>query len=147
MELEKCDKCGVEVEKGTLIRDAFDASELRCQKCSAPDKKPRKPRKRKEKPVIAAATGILGVLATKREEEEVPPVDLIGMKKDAEDWARECGIANCRANGPERELFPIYGFGYVFQISEIGGKDRRATATYTSHGLRNFWSMDSTVTG
>lgn len=148
METEKCDGCGVEVEKGTLIRDQnFDASQLRCEKCIAPDKKPRKPRKRKEKPVIAAATGVIEELVTKREPDEVPPVDLIGMRKDAEDWARECGIANCRANGPDREEFPRRGFGYVFQISEIGCKDRRATARYTSQGIRNMWSMDSLVTG
>lgn len=148
METEQCDGCGVEVEKGTLIRDQnFDSSQLRCNKCIKPDKKPRKARKRKEIPVIAAATGVLETLVSKREEDEVPIVDLVGMKKDAEDWARESGIANCRASGPDREEFPRHGFGYCFQISEIGGKDRRATARYTSRGVRNMWSMDSLVTG
>jgi hypothetical protein len=48
METEKCENCGVEVEKGTLIRDSVDTSQLRCNKCTAPDKKVRKPRKKKE---------------------------------------------------------------------------------------------------
>jgi len=29
----------------------------------------------------------------------------------------------------------------------FSGKQRRATARYTCYGLRNFWSMDSLVTG
>jgi len=145
-EVEKCEGCGLEVEKGTLIRDAVDSSQLRCQNCIAPDKKPRKPRKRKEKPVIAAAAAVVDTIIH-RVPEEIPPVDLDTLRKDAQTWAQECGLGLVRVDGPDRENFPKHGFGYVFQIAEISGKQRRATARYTCYGLRNFWSMDSLVTG
>lgn len=146
VEVEKCDKCGVEVEKGTLIRDAFDASELRCQKCIAPDKKPRKPRKRKEKTVILAAAAVMETIISRAPEPEIP-IDRDALRKDAHAWAKECGLGEVRLDGPDREDFPQHGYGYIFQIAEISGKQRRATARYNCHGLRNFWSMDSLVTG
>lgn len=146
METEKCEKCGVEVEKGSLIRDAVDASQLRCAICSTPDRKPRKPRKRKEKPVIMAAGEMIEEIASHRAD-EVPPVDYGVLRKDVEGWAKECGLGPANINGPDREDFPRFGFGYNFQIMEIAGKKRMATARYTSRGLRNYWSMDSLVTG
>lgn len=144
--MEQCVKCGAEALEGMLIRDSVDSSQLRCQNCIAPDKKPRKPRKRKEKPVIAAAAAIVETII-QRAPEETYPIDLEALRKDAHAWAKECGLGQVRLNGPDREDFPQYGYGYVFQIAEISGKQRRATARYTCHGLRNFWSMDSLVTG
>lgn len=145
METEKCDKCGVEVDKGALIRDAFDASQLRCAICSKPDPKPRKPRKRK--PVIAVSSSLIEEIITPREVDEVPFVDHGKLRKDVEAWVKECGLGPARVNGPDREDFPHHGFGYNFQVMETAGKKRMATARYTSKGLRNYWSMDSLVTG
>lgn len=147
METEKCDKCGVEVEKGTLIRDqVFDSSQLRCNVCIAPDKKPRKPRKRKEIPVIMAAPTI-DWAAEKFLENPPAPIDPVALRQDAETWARECGLGKVVASGPTREDYPRYGFGYTFSIMEVGGKDRKATARYTCEGKRNFWTIDGMVTG
>lgn len=147
VETEKCEKCAVEVEKGALIRDAFDASQLRCAACSAPDPKPRKPRKRKEKAVIMAATATIEMIVTQREQEDTPPLDLAQLRKDAEIWAKECGLGPVTIDGPDREDFPRHGFGYNFHVQETSGKKRMATARYTKHGARNYWSMDSLVTG
>ena len=94
-EVEKCEGCGLEVEKGTLIRDNVDSSQLRCQKCIAPDKNPRKPRKRKEKPVIAAAAAVVDTII-QRAPEIVPLVDHEALRKDAQAWAQECGLSQVR---------------------------------------------------
>lgn len=146
VEVEKCEGCGLEVEKGHLIRDAVDSSQLRCQNCIGPDKKPRKPRKRKEKPVIAAAAAVVDTII-QRVPEEVYAIDREALRKDAEAWAKECGLGQVRLDGPDREDFPQHGYGYIFQVAEISGKQRRATARYNCYGVRNFWSMDSLVTG
>lgn len=97
--------------------------------------------------MIAAASGVLEAIITQREKEEVPPVDHALLRKDAEAWAKECGLGPMTISGPDREDFPRSGFGYNFQIMEISGKKRMATARYTKHGARNYWSMDSLVTG
>lgn len=110
------------------------------------EKSPRKPRKKKEKVVIAAAAAVMETIIN-RDPEKIPAVDHDALRKDAQAWAQECGLAEVRVAGPDREDFPQYGFGYIFQITEISGKQRRATARYSSQGLRNFWSMDSLVTG
>jgi hypothetical protein len=148
VEVETCEGCGAEAEKGSLIRDSVDSSQLRCQNCIAPDKKPRKPRKRKEKPVIAAIdiTGVPETVISRVPEPEIP-IDFDALRKDAEAFAHECGLDQVRVDGPERETYPRFGYGYVFQITELSGKQRRATARYTCYGLRNYWSMDSLVTG
>lgn len=145
-EVEKCEGCGLEVEKGTLIRDSIDSSQLRCHNCIRPDKKSRKPRKRKEKPVIAAAAAIMDTII-QRVPDEIYPIDHEALRKDAQAWAKECGLGPVRLDGPDQENFPKHGYGYIFQIVEISGKGRRATARYTCRGARNFWSMDSYVTG
>ncbi len=145
MEKETCDGCGAEFEKGSLARDQNgDASQLRCEKCIKPGKKPRKPRKRKEIPVITTVAAPPNVVS--RQDPE-PQIDLGVMTSDAEVWAKECGLGKVRVQGPNRETFPQYGFGYTFQIMEVGGKERKATARYTSAGARNFWTIDGMVTG
>lgn len=151
METEKCDKCGVEVEKGTLIRDqSFDASQLRCNVCIAPDKpkKTRKPRKKKEVPVIAPSPTI-EMAAAKFLENPPPPVDLVKLRQDAAQWAGECGLLNAVAGVGVREDYPRYGFGYVFHINgkTRSGKDCMGTARYTCRGERSFWTIDGMVTG
>jgi hypothetical protein len=145
METEVCDGCGLQAEKGTLIRDSVDASQLRCEKCIVPDKKARKPRKRKETPVIAAPAVIIETFTTPYPQE--PEADALSMRLDAEAWARESGLGKVIVRGPDREDFPRHGFGYVFQILEDGGKERRASARYTSAGRRNMWTLDGMVTG
>lgn len=142
METEKCDKCGVEVEKGTLIRNSVDASQLLCRKCS---KKPRKPRKKKESP--AAGLTLIDVLEAKFLENPPPPIDPLTLQKDVEKWAGECGLGKIRAAGPTREDYPRFGYGYSFQIQEISGKERKASARYTCLGQRSFWTIDGIVTG
>lgn len=97
--------------------------------------------------MIAAVSAVLEAIINQREVDEVPPVDLVQLRKDAEAWAKECGLGPMTLRGPDREDFPRFGFGYNFQIMEISGKKRMATARYTSKGLRNYWSMDSLVTG
>jgi len=142
--MEKCENCGVEVEKGTLIRDQKgDASQLRCEKCIVPDKKPRKPRKKKEAPVIAPAAQVVA----ERTEELTPPIDHVALRQDVEKWATDCGLGKVTVSGPQREDFPRHGFGYVFQVREISGKERMATARYTSLGKRSFWTLDGMITG
>lgn len=149
METEKCEKCGVEVEKGTLIRDSVDSSQLRCNKCIVPDKKPRKPRKKKEIPMgLSVPTAeIMMAKAAKYPQKESPPIDPDILKTDVEKWAQECGLGKVNAIGPTREDYPYYGFGYSFHIQEISGKQRKASARYTSQGLRSFWTIDGIVTG
>lgn len=143
METEKCDKCGVEVEKGTLIRDSVDASQLRCQKCS---KEPRKPRKKKESSATALPS-VIDVMEAKFKENPPPPIDSLVLQQDVEKWAQECGLGKIRAAGPTREDYPRFGFGYSFQIQEISGKERKASARYTCRGERSFWTIDGIVTG
>lgn len=143
METEKCEGCGVEVEKGTLIRDSVDASQLRCVKCIGPDKKARKPRKRKEKPVIAPAALVIDPQMEKyKQQPELSQEGVLALRLEAEKWANECGLIKVTVQGPNREDFPRYGFGYAFQIMETAGKQRRATARFTSTGLRNMWTLD-----
>ena len=145
MELETCDGCKAEFEKGSLIRDQNgDASQLRCEKCIKPDKKVRKPRKRKEIPVIATAATPPNVVCRQDPAIKIDPVVLAW---DAEAWATECGLGKVTVQGPNRENYPQHGYGYSFQIMEVGGKERKATARYTSAGARNMWTIDGQVTG
>lgn len=141
METEACVKCGIEVQAGVLVRDSVDAALLYCEKCRP--KKPRKPRKRKEVPVIAPAAIIY---ETDRVLETPVSIDPAALQQDAVKWAQECGLKNATAKGPSREDFPRYGFGYVFQVMEVGGKERKATARYTSRGERSFWTIDGMAT-
>jgi hypothetical protein len=138
--MEKCSKCGVEFLSGTLTRDSVDAALLYCEKCRPKEKKPRKPRKRKEPPVIATAAPPVTFV-------EPPPIPPEKLRKDAEAWAIECGLPKVRVHDPIREDYPRYGFGYVMQIMEVGGKDRKATARYTCKGERSYWTIDGMVTG
>lgn len=142
--MEKCSKCGTEFLSGTLTRDTVDAALLYCEKCRPKEKKPRKlrkPRKRKETPVIATAAPPVVKFV------EPPPVPPQVLKKDAEAFAIECGLSNVSVQDPAREEYPQYGFGYVVQVMERGGKERRATVKYTAHGKRSYWQMDGMVTG
>lgn len=150
METEKCEKCGVEVEKGTLIRDQNgDASQLRCNVCIAPDPKPkktRKPRKRKEKTMIKALEVPASLAKTPLL--EIPPIPPGVLERDAELWAKECGLKDqVRVNPAVREDYPRHGFGYTLMIQEQAGKRRMGTARYNSKGERSYWSVDGIVTG
>jgi len=151
-EKETCEGCGAEYEKGSLARDQNgDASQLRCPTCLKPDEKPKKKtRKRKETPMPAAAVPVQGLLPVTKElifsNPEIP-LNLEELAKDAEAWARECGLPKVTVQPAVKENFPKRGYGYTFQIMEMGGKDRKATARYTSHGKRNFWTIDGMVTG
>lgn len=138
--MEKCSKCGFEALTGTLVRDTVDAALTYCEKCRPKEKKPRKPRKRKEPPVIAPAAPPVTFV-------EPPPIPSEKLMKDAEAWAIECGLPKVIVRDPIRESYPRYGFGYVMQIMEVGGKDRKATARYTCHGQRSYWTIDGMVTG
>lgn len=96
--------------------------------------------------MIAAAAAVVDTII-QRVPEEVYAIDREALRKDAEAWAKECGLGQVRLDGPDREDFPQHGYGYIFQVAEISGKQRRATARYNCYGVRNFWSMDSLVTG
>ena len=91
-------------------------------------------------------TAVPETIITRVPDDEIP-INPEALRKDAQAWAQECGLGQVRLDGPDRENFPRHGYGYVFQITELSGKQRRATARYTCYGLRNFWSMDSLVTG
>lgn len=145
METEKCEKCGLEAEKGTLIRDSVDASKILCSQCITPVKKPRKPRKKKEPAEDPIAS--IDLMGAKFMKNPPQAIDPIALQKDAEKWAEECGLRKVIANGPSREDYPRYGFGFVFQIRETSGKERMATARYTCRGERSFWTLDGAVTG
>jgi len=146
METETCDKCKKTADKGTLIRDSVDAALLYCAACKP---KTRKPRKKKQISIgiTVPMAEIMKERAAKFEQRQSLPVDPALLKKDVEKWAQECGLGNIRADGPNREDYPYYGFGYSFQIQEIAGKQRKASARYTSSGQRSFWTIDGIVTG
>lgn len=144
--MEACTKCGAEALEGMLIRDSVDAALLYCEKCRPIEKKPRKPRKKKEIPVKTQVVAI-DEAKVRFETNPPPPIDPVALRKDAQDWATECGLGPVRANGPTREDYPRYGFGYSFQIQEISGKERKASARYTCRGERSYWTIDGIVTG
>jgi hypothetical protein len=70
------------------------------------------------------------------------------MSKDVQTWASEAGLRGpFRLDGPTVEKFPRHGHGYTFQVRELSGKQRMATARYTYDGNRSFWQQDGMVTG
>lgn len=81
-------------------------------------------------------------------EAPVLQVDPEELRKDAEALAHECGFSGAlRVDGPEIEKFPRTGYGLVFMVRELTGKQRMATAKYTKEGRRAFWMMDGVITG
>lgn len=154
--MEKCSKCGAEAPSGALARDTVDAALIFCEKCRPAEKKPaekiekaekpaekkprkpRTPRKRKEPEMTPPAAPVFV---------EPPPIPPEILRKDAEACAIECGLSNVMIHEPVRENYPKYGFGYVVQIVERSGKQRRATLKYTAHGKRSYWQQDGMVTG
>ena len=76
------------------------------------------------------------------------PAFLEKVRLAAIEWAKECGLKPpFTVNGPERVNYPREGHGYVVSIREDTGKQRLATARFTSAGAPSYWSLDGLVTG
>jgi hypothetical protein len=64
----------------------------------------------------------------------------------AEKWASESGFKGVlEVSVPSVEKYPQRGHGYVVQVREKGGKERMATAHFTSKGEPSLWTLDGKV--
>ena len=76
------------------------------------------------------------------------PEFLSGILNNAGAWAEECGLKKpFDLSGPDRVNYPRHGHGYVVTVKEQSGKQRAASARYTSEGVRGYWSVDTLITG
>lgn len=64
----------------------------------------------------------------------------------AEKWAAESGfVAPVEVSVPEVEKYPKRGHGYVVQVREKTGRERKATAHFTAGGDPSLWTLDGRV--
>jgi len=104
------------------------------------EKKPRKKRERKvkEEPVAVIAETREPVVAGSLLNED--------LRLKAEDWARECGlVGELDITEVVKVNYRKFGHGFSVTLKEKGGKERLATARFTSEAARSYWSMDGKV--
>lgn len=80
----------------------------------------------------------------KKAEKRKVPVEAV-MERAAK-WAFECGFKDpVDVSVPEVRKYPQRGHGYVVQVRETAGKERMATAHFTSGGEPSLWTLDGKV--
>jgi hypothetical protein len=103
----------------------------------------KKPRKKREKKVVKEGQMPMQVM------EATPMISeafLGEIRQKALDWARECGlVGEIDAAAAIKVDYPRYGYGFSVNVREKGGKERMATARFTSAGVRSYWSLDGKV--
>ena len=150
--MEKCVKCGKEVEDGMLIRDPNDAAVLHCNGClpevePKPERRRRRPRKAKEEPMKLVMIEPISVPQSAE-----PSVSLDQIRESAEKVAIDCGLVPpFHVTGPTRMDYNRSGHGYTVTLTEVNGppgkRARMGSALFQSDGKFSMWTLDGVLGG